>query len=125
MNITLIITQVLGIIFSILGLSMLVNKKNMATVVEDMLHSQGLFWLTGLATLTIGVVMIGLNNGWNSGLQSVITIIGWLILIKGTAILLIPKTMTLFYKKFVKDSMLIWAGLIILILGLLLVYKGF
>ena len=74
----------------------------------------------GLFTLALGAVVLILNNVWSSGLQLLITIIGWLILIKGLFITILPSTAASFYKKFNKGWVLTLAGIVGLILGLAL-----
>ncbi len=126
MNITIVLAQVLGIFFAIVGISMVVNKKTIVAAVEEITRNPGVLWFWGLIALIIGAVFIVLNNTWTSGwVPLLITVIGWLALIKGVFILLFSRTAAAFYKKCVQENMLTYAGCVVFILGLILLYQGF
>ena len=122
MDTSIVLAQIWGIVFVILGLSMLLNKKWTAVAIEEMTQNQGIIWLAGLITLVMGVVLVTLNNVWTSGLPLIITILGWLTLIKGAFILLFPNFSITYYKKVNKGNIFTWGGLIVLILGLILFF---
>jgi protein-S-isoprenylcysteine O-methyltransferase Ste14 len=73
----------------------------------------------------MGAVLIVMNNIWTSGLSLLITILGWLTLIKGAFLLLFPNLALSLYRKFNKDSVLMAGGIVAFILGLVLLYLGF
>jgi hypothetical protein len=118
MDTSVILAQILGIVFVVMGLSMLCNKKGLAKVIEDMLLNKGLMWLAGFMALAMGAIMIAFNNIWTSGLPLFITILGWLALIKGILILVFPGFSISFYRKMNKGNIFVWAGVIVFILGL-------
>jgi uncharacterized membrane protein len=124
MNITHVLAQMLGIIFLIVGLSAVVNKKLVTMVVEEITRNQGLWWISGFITLMMGAVLVVLNNVWSSGLQLFITIISWLALIKGTFILVFPNSSVSFYRKLGRGNAFLFSGIIGIIVGLILLYKG-
>ena len=122
MDITIVLSQILGIVFIVLGLSMIFQKKNTVSVIEGLVQNKSFMWMGGLIALMIGAVIVVLNNVWSSGLPLIITIIGWLALIKGTFLLVFPKTAAPFYKKVGKDSIFVSTGAIVLLLGLVLIF---
>ena len=121
----IIIAQVLGIIFTVIGLSLFVDRKGLPSVIEESSNSQGFWWLYGLIALIFGAILIAFNNVWSSGLQLVVTLLGWLALLKGTFILVFPKTASSFYKKICKSNLVFCAGLVLFVFGLVLLYAGF
>ena len=123
MDTSVILAQILGIVFVVMGLSMLCNKKGLAKVIEDMLLNKGLMWLAGFMALAMGAIMIAFNNIWTSGLPLFITILGWLALIKGILILVFPGFSISFYRKMNKGNIFVWAGVIVFILGLVLLLQ--
>jgi len=125
MNISIVLAQMWGIGFVVFGLSMFLNKKWMATAVEEMIQNQGVIMLAGLVALVLGLVLVALNNIWTSGLPLFITILGWLTLIKGAIILLFPTFTVSYYKKVNKGNIFVWGGFVLLILGLVLLYCVF
>jgi len=115
-----VLAQILGMVFSVLGLSMVLNKKWMTLVVDEMFKNQGLTWLAGLITLLMGATIVVINNIWTSGLPLIITILGWLTLLKGVFLMLFPNISFSYYKKMNKENVFVWGGLFVFILGVML-----
>ncbi len=122
MDTSILVAHILGISFSILGISMLCNKKWTTRVVEEMVQDQGILWISGLIAVMLGAVLVVVNNMWTSGLPLFVTIVGWLVLIKGACILIFPRASVAYYKKMNKGSVFVWGGVIVLVLGLLLLF---
>jgi len=122
MGTTIVLAQIFGIGFIVLGLSMIFNRKWTAMAVEEIVKNQGIIWIAGLITLVMGLVTVELNNVWTSGLPLLVTILSWLILIKGTFILIFPNLSVSYYRKMNKGSIFVWGGVIVLILGLVLIF---
>lgn len=81
-----------------------------------------LFW--GIITFLVGVDMVMVHNVWSFDWRTVVTIIGWLTMLKGLDLLLFPKHMGNRWsrtKKFQWNKLLIF----LLLFGLLLIYFGF
>jgi uncharacterized protein YjeT (DUF2065 family) len=122
----LIITfRILGIVLTVSGLSLLFNKKGVRSLIEETTQNQGLLWLFGFFALVMGSILVVLNNVWGSGVQLLVTLIGWLTLIKGAFILLFPNTAVSLSKKWDKKGLFVFSGLGTLVLGLILLYAGF
>jgi len=113
-----VLAQILGIMFAVLGLSLLLNKKATVKLVDEMFQNKALIWLGGLIALLMGATMVVINNIWTSGLPLFVTLLGWLTLIKGIFILVLPNPSFAFYKKMNKENTYLWAGIIIFILGI-------
>ncbi len=126
MNITIVLAQIFGILLAVTGLSMLVNKKSMSAALTEAGQNQGFLWMLGFVALMMGAVFVVLSNVWNGGnMALVVTIIGWLILLKGIFILWFPSAAGSLYRKCTGGTALVWWGAIVFIVGLVLLYKGF
>lgn len=123
MNISIFFAQMLGIMFLVLGLSMVFNKKWTAIAIEEMTKNQGIIWLAGFITLMLGATIVGLNNVWTSSLPLFITILGWLTVIKGATILIFPNFSFSYYRKMNKGNIFVWGGVFVTILGLILLLQ--
>jgi hypothetical protein len=124
MYISIAITQTLGIIFAVMGLSVAIDRKNVSAALEKVTQDRGFLWLWSFLILTMGAVIIVMNNIWTSGLPLLVTILGWLTLIKGAFLLLLPGPAISLYKKCSKESVLIFGGIAAFILGLVLLFLG-
>jgi len=82
-------------------------------------------WLWSFLILTMGAVIVVMNNVWTSGLPLLVTVLGWLTVIKGAFLLLLPGPAIALYRKCNRDGVLIFGGIIALLLGLVLLYLGF
>ena len=122
MDFSIIIAQVLGIFFVVAGVSMLANGTSTAAIVEESAQSKGIMFLWGMCALLIGAVIVVLNDVWTSGLPLLVTIFGWLALIKGMFILLLPAPAASLYKKCGKSGLIVFAGVVMVVLGLVLLY---
>ncbi len=119
---TLVLARSLGILFSLVGVSVLLNRKGAASAIARTVGDEGSLWFAGFAALSMGAVMVALNNVWTTGLPLFITVLGWLALIKGVAILAAPKCLVSFYSRVVRGGILIWSAVACILLGLALLY---
>lgn len=121
----MVLAQVLGILFTVVGVSMAVNKKTVVSALQEITRDPGVLWLWGFLALLMGAVFIALNNMWTGGLPLFVTIIGWLAFVKGVFILFFPRTAIALYRKCAGESLLMLCGLVAFVLGLILLYQGF
>ena len=124
MNVPIVIAQFLGILFLGIGLSVVIDWKNLSAAIREISHNQGTLWMFGFITLCMGAVLIALNHAWTSGLALVITVFGWLALIKGLYLLIFPKSAIWLYEKCNTRGALLPGGIVACILGLVLLYAG-
>jgi hypothetical protein len=108
----------------VIGASMVLNKKTTIAAFEEATRNRGYLWLWGFLAILIGAVIVALNNLWTSGLPLLITILGWLALLKGILILVCPEAMISLYKKVSNGGVIVFAGLVALVFGLFLLYLG-
>ncbi len=122
MDVSVVIAQVLGIFFLIVGIAMGVNSKATASAIEESVAHKGIMFMWGILALLIGSWIVVFNNVWTSGLPLLVTILGWLALIKGVFILLAPAAAVSLYRKFGKSGMIVFCGVVSFVLGLVLLY---
>jgi uncharacterized membrane protein HdeD (DUF308 family) len=119
----IIITNILGILFVVLGMSLFANKKAVNSLLEEATKNGAVMWLFGFLSLLMGAIVITFVNSWNSNLEILITILGWLMLLKGIILLIIPSAITSVYRKIKGDSLFSLGGVIVLIIGLILMFS--
>ncbi|MGC9602369.1 MAG: hypothetical protein ABSE76_01320 [Minisyncoccia bacterium] len=125
MNASIAIAQVLGLVLAIMGLSVIFDRKNVSVALDKIGQDRGFLWLWGFLILSMGAVIVVMNNSWTSGLALLITILGWLTLIKGAFLLLFPGPAIALYRKCNKDGVLLFGGIVAFIVGVVLLYFGF
>ncbi len=123
MDVSIILARILGILFLLIGISIF-NRKTVTALLEEMERQRGFLWLSGLIAAVFGAVIVSLGGFWFSDWRIVISVIGWLSLIKGLCILIFPESAISFYREF-KVKCSVWGGIIAIIIGLFLCYAGF
>jgi hypothetical protein len=123
MNIANTLAVLMGSAVVIVGIT-LFNKSYFNAVMTDLANSKGLLWITGFITFVMGTVIVALYNVWSADWRVLVTLLGWLTVIKGTFIMLFPSSMTLFYRRFLSDRLLTYSGIYALMLGGLLLFLG-
>ena len=121
-NTSVMIADVLGVFLAVMGIAMVVNGKATAAAIEESVAHKGIMFLWGMFALMAGAIIVVLNNVWTTGLPLVVTIIGWLALLKGLFILLAPAAATAMYRKFGQSGMIVFCGVVCFVLGIILLY---
>jgi hypothetical protein len=99
MNIANTLAVLMGSALVIMGIT-LFNKSYFNAVMTDLANSKGLLWVTGFITFVMGMVIVALYNVWSADWRVLVTLLGWLTLIKGAVIMLFPSSMMLLYRRF-------------------------
>jgi hypothetical protein len=88
---TLFLARLIGLYCLLAAAMMLVQRDAMVASVTALVHEGPLLLLLGLVTVAAGLAMILCHNLWSGGtLPVVVTLIGWLTLIKGLMFWLLP-----------------------------------
>lgn len=121
-NTSVFIVQTLGIFLVVVGLSMAANSKGTVAAIGEAIQNKGTLWTWGFIAVLVGAAILATRSVWTYGLPVLVTIIGWLALLKGALILIFPNAMVTLYKKFNKGSAIVFCGIVMIIIGLFLVY---
>lgn len=98
MDTTIVLAKICGVMCVLIGLSVL-NKRAMAAIIDDLLKSVALFWFVGFVAVLIGLVTLKFYRAWSFSWPVLITILGWLSLLKGAVIMLFPEFLSSFTRK--------------------------
>ena len=124
---TLFLAKLLGLFLLILGVSVLVQQQNTLDIWAALIHAVALVYVVGVITVAAGLAMVLKHNLWRGGLLPiVVTLTGWLTLLKGAAALVLPADVAmqtfagLQYDRFLYLYAAFW-----LIVGAYLTIEGF
>ena len=92
MDLSMLLAQVLGVVYLAAGLGMLLNGDYYKKAMHAMVKDGGMMYLGGFMALVMGFFMVTYHNVWE-GWPILVTLIGWLALIKGLALLIFPQGM--------------------------------
>ena len=125
MELSVFIAKLFGVVCVAVGLGMLFNSNYYKKMMHAVMQETGLIYFGGIAALVIGVLIVLNHNIWEPSWVVVITILGWLAVVKGVLLLVFPKSISMFESWFKAKSTVTLAGVCALILGLVLGYFGF
>ncbi|MDI9818528.1 MULTISPECIES: hypothetical protein [unclassified Legionella] len=120
-----VIAQVLGFYLLIMAIIMLARVPFYRRFLMGLTADYGSIIVGASFGLVIGLIMVVVHNIWSMEPRVVVTILGWVILIKSILWLAIPDTMAVFSKKVYGGAGYYVVVAILAILGIILLTKGF
>jgi hypothetical protein len=120
------IFQLIGIIYITVAIGIMTAPLFYNRIMAGFLDSPAAYYIGGLFAIIAGFLIVSFHNIWVKDWAVIITIIGWLALIKGILLIAVPKAMIVFSKRFLGLTKIvrIW-GIVGLILGILCCWLGF
>lgn len=125
MEIAGFLAQFWGWLLVILGIAFLVRRQALMDTLYRLVGETGSAMLTGYLALVLGLATVLLHNVWTVDWQGLVTVFGWISLVKGIARIGWPelprKTFT-----FLKDNTMLMQALLAVsvLLGAYLIYQG-
>ena len=125
METSIYLAKLMGPIYLVIAIGMLLNREHFRAVAKKFATSPALFYLSGALALVIGGLIVLLNNVW-SGWPVVITLVGWVAILKGIVRTVLPTQATSWVAKVTgNDNAMTAAGLVALALGAFLTAMGY
>lgn len=125
MSTTLFLHQLIGPIFVIMAVSMFINADFYQNAYKEMKSASHYLLIAAVVNLVIGLSIILKHNYWEELPEIVISLFGWLALLKGLHIILAPNSFMEMTKKFMKPSIMNMGSFVILIIGAYMSYVGY
>ena len=124
---TIFLAKLLGLYCIILALAMMTRRQSAVAAVKALIGNPPLLLLIEVLGLAGGLAMVIGHNIWSGGaLPIVITLVGWLMTIRGAGLLALSPdtTIKVFNALHYEDLFYLYMG-VTLVLGLYLTYAGF
>tara|TARA_B100000745_G_scaffold168274_1_gene110065 strand:+ start:310 stop:696 length:387 start_codon:yes stop_codon:yes gene_type:complete len=126
MDLTLLLTQIIGIYLLVAGLSGLFYAERMQKAMAEMTRSYLLPYFDGALALLLGLLLVLNHNVWDSAAEIIISLFGWIALVEGLALMLLPHGFIMgIAKKMVSKQAATGWSIIAILLGAYLAYMGF
>ena len=85
---TIFLSRLLGLYSVLVGLAMVAHRQATVETIKVLEHNAPLLYVVGVMALAAGLAMVLGHNVWSGGvLPLVVTLVGWMSLIKGLLIL--------------------------------------
>lgn len=128
MSATIFLARAWGLYLTIISLALLWNRKSIRLLLKIYESEKGVF-LSGVASLMIGIFTVSAHNIWTADWRLVITLLGWFALSKGIVRMFFSGWIVENAGRWVKiiknRSLVSLLLLIVLVLGVYLSYMGF
>jgi hypothetical protein len=126
MTTSVFLARLLGPLLLAVGASVLINPKPFHTMAGEVVRRITLVYLFGLFDFAAGLAIVLTHNVWAANWRVLITLIGWLMLIRGAVRILAPEAIMGFADKVLrKKQMMPVAAAVTGLLGLVLCYFGY
>ncbi len=123
---SIVLAGVIGPYLIIVGVGLWLNLKTCQNIIKSFEDNAGLIYLAGIITLLLGIIIVNIHNVWELSWALIITLIGWIALLKGAALLICPKKLIKATEVFHKnDAVLATHIIIIVVIGAFLTFFGF
>ncbi len=119
------IFQLFSLVYLAIGIGMLISPVFYKKLFTDFCENAAVMYLGGIMALVIGYLILAFHNTWTKDLSVIITVIGWLALVKGILILVRPKMMIALTKAMLKENTLKIMATWVILLGLAFSFLGF
>lgn len=125
MDTTLFLSQIFGLIMLVGGMGMWRERKLAMEAITNFGKNKTMVFLTGFPALVVGLLIVLSHNDWTQGPALVVTLIGWLAILKGLLRIFAPEWSANLIRSFGKANWYNTAMVIVLALGIYLTYVGF
>lgn len=125
MELSLLLAKSIGLMLMIVSVCLLTNRKNIDLLFNAYKHAEAVF-ITGFVETFLGIVFVLTHNIWTPDFRGALTLIGWLLLLRGLGRIFFPNNVTKWLDKFKKmQGIFMPLMVVVFLLGLYLVYMGF
>jgi hypothetical protein len=87
---TFVAARIVGPVLIVAGVALIAHNEAMVRAIGDFIDLAGLLMLSGLVGLTAGLALVTLHRRWDSFTAILISMIGWIAVLRGAATLLLP-----------------------------------
>jgi hypothetical protein len=125
---TLFLSRLIGLYCILIALSMITRGQATVETVTALLQNSAMTLILGVITLAAGLAMVLAHNIWSGGaLVVVVTLVGWMALIKSLFFLFLPHEMEagLFLGQLHYEQFFYLYGAFSFVLGVYLTHGGF
>lgn len=124
MDVPIFFAKFFAVLYLCIGFGALFNKKHFRKVLEEFHKNTGLDYLAAIVSVILGFLMVSAYNVWTWNWTVLITIFGWMALLKGVIHLLFPEFSMKMIERLLKSKLVETAGPVCIIIGVIFAYFG-
>ncbi|MBN1883333.1 MAG: hypothetical protein JW885_14285 [Deltaproteobacteria bacterium] len=121
------IFQLFGLVYTAAGLGGLLTKTGyLQNLLEDFSKSPALLYLSGMMAVVVGFLLVTFHNDWVLDWTVIITVFGWIALIKGLLLMALQGMYAKIFESMRKRTTFLKGySVLVLILGIFFLVLGF
>lgn len=125
METSVLIAKIIATIYLSFGIGLLFNSNYYKKEIKKLLDNASFMILGGFVAIVFGLLIIENHNYWVKNWTVLITIVGWIALIKGIFLLAFPTSLNVFKSLLEFENSLKYLAPLVIIFGLIFAYFGF
>jgi uncharacterized membrane protein len=125
METSIFLARVIGLFGALSTLAILVRYKKSLEMEEMAARNPVILYLSGFVLLLTGILIVVSHQVWTADWRVMITIIGWLVFIKGLIRMFFPETVRRLIERKRHDRTFLLGEVAVLIASVYLLYQGF
>ncbi len=122
---SIFLAKVIGLVSFINTLAIFIKYKKAVSFENELAKSPASIYASGFIFILIGILIVVGHPVFELSWRFVITLMGWIVLIKGIGRVLFPEAVSRMIEKKQKNSWFIMGEVIVFLAGLYLLYYGF
>jgi hypothetical protein len=123
---SIFLARLLGPLLLLPGIGLFINPRAFRTMAAEVVGSITLVYLFGLMDVAAGLAIVLTHNVWAASWRVLITLIGWLLLVRGAVRVLATDWIMGYAARIIRNDRLYpVSGGVLVILGVVLSYFGY
>jgi hypothetical protein len=109
-----------------MAVGMLMEGEAYSSLLKEFIGSRALIFITGMLALVAGLAVVNAHNLWVPDWRVIVTVLGWLLVIRGIMLLVFPAAVQTIGDRLVASQFGIIGGAVVtLVLGAILSVRGY
>ena len=125
MELSILIAKITAVVYLAAALRAVFSRDYYQRILDDLFKNAALTYLMGFTTVILGFLIVNYHNIWVRDWTVLVTVLGWLALIKGVLIIAFPRFVQSYSKPIFQGKGLQFFPYIAAFVGLLFGYFGF
>lgn len=125
MELSILIAKITSVVYLSAALGAVFSRDHYRRVLDDLFKNAALTYLMGFTAVILGSLIVNYHNTWGKDWTVLITILGWLALMKGVLIIAFPGFVQSYSKLIIEGKGLLFFPYIAALVGLVFGYFGF
>jgi hypothetical protein len=125
MELSILIARITAVVYLSVALGAVFSRNHYRRILADLFANAALTYLIGFAAVILGFLIVSYHNIWVKDWTVLVTVLGWLALMKGVLIIAFPGFVQSYSKLIFEGKGLQFFPYVAAFIGLLFGYFGF